>query len=101
MTSAPLADATGAGFGKGGDDGPGADNGSGPGTAGGGSSRGGVADATATHPAGSGLNMTIPLILLLLAATAWALTRVLRREPDMVPGRREWPPLEPPDRRPE
>jgi hypothetical protein len=41
--------------------------------------------------------MTVPVVLLLLAATAWALTRVLRREPDTVAGRREWPPLEPPE----
>jgi hypothetical protein len=60
--------------------------------------RGGVADATAVHPAGADATRTIPPILLLLATSAWGLTRLARREPGAVPGRREWPPIEPPDR---
>jgi hypothetical protein len=66
----------------------------------GGDPRGGVAEASAAHPPGAGGTPTIPLILLLLAASAWALTRLVRREPGAVPGRREWPPIEPPDRPP-
>jgi hypothetical protein len=61
-----------------------------------GESRGGVSDASATHPSGAGEPLAIPLILLLLAAGAGGLTRLARRDPRAVPGRREWPPIEPP-----
>jgi hypothetical protein len=64
----------------------------------GGESRGDVADASATHPPGAGATLTIPLILF-LAASAWGL-RLIRREPDDVAGRPEWPPIESPDRPP-
>jgi hypothetical protein len=63
-----------------------------------GGSRGSVADASATHPPGAGATRAIPLILLLLATSAWVLTRLVQRDPGAVPGRREWPPIEPPDR---
>jgi hypothetical protein len=66
----------------------------------GGDLRGGVADASATHPPGASATLIVPLILLLLAPGTWGLTRLVRREPGAIPGRREWPPIEPPDQPP-
>jgi hypothetical protein len=45
---------------------------------------GAIAGETATNPPG-GLDLTIPLVLLLLAAVAVVLARTLRREPPVTP----------------